>query len=96
MQDAGEWLVRAEQSYSSILHPLPQLQGTPFLFPRDKTAVKRGKLHFESESPSALPPHFLGKNIGVGCDSLLQGIFLIQGLNWNNGVACIADRFFTI
>ena len=29
-----------------------------------------------------LPPwHFLGKNTGVGCHFLLQGIFLTQGLN---------------
>jgi len=26
-------------------------------------------------------PVFSGKNTGVGCHSLLQGIFLIQGLN---------------
>ena len=35
---------------------------------------------------------FPGKNTGVDCHSLLQGIFLIQGLNPD----CIAGRFFTI
>ena len=29
------------------------------------------------------PWDFLGKNTGVGCHSLLQGIFLIQGSNWS-------------
>ena len=36
------------------------------------------------------PWDFLGKNAGVGCHFLLQGIFLTQGLNW---VSCIAGRF---
>ena len=35
----------------------------------------------------------LGKNIGVGCHSLLQGIFLTLG---SNQVSCIAGRFFTV
>ena len=35
------------------------------------------------------PWDFPGKNTGVGCHSLLQGIFLTQ-------VSCIAGRFFTI
>ena len=34
-----------------------------------------------------------GKNTGVGCHSLLQGIFPTQGLNPGS---CIAGRFFTI
>ena len=34
-----------------------------------------------------------GKNIGVGCHALLQGIFPTQGLNQ---VSHIAGRFFTI
>ena len=33
-----------------------------------------------------------GKTCGVGCHILLQGIFLIQGLNH---VCCFAGRFFT-
>ena len=34
-----------------------------------------------------------GKNTGVVCHSLLQGIFLTEG---SNPVSCIAGRFFTI
>ena len=45
-------------------------------------------------SPSGSSVHgvFLART-GVGCHSLLQGIFLIQG---SNLVSCIAGRFFTI
>ena len=45
------------------------------------------------------PPRFLcpwdspGKNTGVGCHSLLQGILPTQG---SNPVSCIAGRFFTV
>ena len=39
------------------------------------------------------PWDFPGKNIGVGCHSLLQGIFQTQG---SNLVSCIAGRFFTV
>ena len=34
-----------------------------------------------------------GKNTGVGCHTLLQGIFPTQG---SNQVSCIADGFFTL
>ena len=34
-----------------------------------------------------------GKNTGVGCHTLLQGIFLTQGQTW---VSCIAGRFLTV
>ena len=37
--------------------------------------------------------NFPGKNTGVGCHFLLQGIFPTQGLN---SVSCIAGGFFTI
>ena len=47
--------------------------------------LKPAKLHY--------PWKFLGKNTGVGCHYLLQGIFLTQGLNL---VSCTADRFFTV
>ena len=33
------------------------------------------------QTPPLLPWHFPGKNTGVGCHFLLQGIFLTQGLN---------------
>ena len=36
-----------------------------------------------------------GKNTGVGCHFLLQGIFLTQGLNLCLWVSCIAGGFFT-
>ena len=58
----------------------------------------------ESVSPSIMsdslqprrlcPWNSLGKNTGVGSHSLLQGLFLTQGLNCVN--LCIAGRFFTI
>ena len=44
-----------------------------------------GFLHCPWNSPD--------KNTGVGCHSLLQGMFLMQGLNL---VSSIAGRFFTI
>ena len=34
-----------------------------------------------SPAGSSAPWNFPGKNTGVGCHSLLQGIFLTQGLN---------------
>ena len=36
-----------------------------------------------------------GKNAGVGCQALLQGIFPTQGLNPSLLVPCIAGGFFT-
>ena len=44
-----------------------------------------------SHSLSSEPPG-KSKNVGVGSLSLIQGIFLTQGLN---RVSCIASRFFT-
>ena len=41
------------------------------------------------------PWDFPGKNIGVGCSFLLQGIFPTQELNLHLRVSCIAGRFFT-
>ena len=42
----------------------------------------------------ALPSwNFSGKNTGVGCRSLLQGIFLTPG--WNSSL-CITDKFFNV
>ena len=42
---------------------------------------------------SVCPWNSLGKNTGVGCHCLLQGIFLTQGLNW---VSSTTGRFFTV
>ena len=42
---------------------------------------------------SLCPWNSPGKNIGVGCHSLLQRIFPTQGLNW---VSCTEGRFFTV
>ena len=39
------------------------------------------------------PWNFLGKNTGMGCQSLFQGIFPTQGLNPG---LCISGRFFII
>ena len=38
---------------------------------------------------------FPGKNTGVGCYFLLQGIGLTQGSNFVSCISCIAGRFFT-
>ena len=43
--------------------------------------------------PGSFAQNSPGKKTGVGCQSLLQEIFLTQGLNW---VSCIAGRFFTV
>ena len=43
--------------------------------------------------PASLSWDFLGKNTGVGCHFLLQGIF--QPKDWTQ-VSCTAGRFFTI
>ena len=41
------------------------------------------------------PWDFPGKNTGVGCHFLLQGIFLTQGLNTGLlNVSCTAGKFF--
>ena len=49
-------------------------------------------------SPSAFSVHenSQGKNTGVGCHPLLQGIFLTQGLNQCLLHLLIAGKFFTI
>ena len=36
-----------------------------------------------------------GKNTGVGCHALLQGIFLTQGLNLHLLSTCLGGEFFT-
>ena len=41
------------------------------------------------------PGGSLGKNIGVSCHFLLQGIFLIQGSNPHLESSALAGRFFT-
>ena len=41
------------------------------------------------------PWDFPGKNTGVGCHFLLQGIFLTKGWTHTSSVSCIADVFFT-
>ena len=48
-------------------------------------------------SPPGLSVHgdSPGKNTGGGCHTLLQGIFLTQGLNCISCGPCIAGRFFT-
>ena len=62
------------------------------------------KKHYENKHCSIVsdswPPHGLyspwnspGKNTGVGCHFLLQGIFPTQG---SNLVSCIIGEFFTI
>ena len=42
------------------------------------------------------PSDSLGKNIGVGCHALLQGIFLTQGSNTCLMFPALADRFFPL
>ena len=45
--------------------------------------------------PVGCPWDFPGKNTGVGCHFLLQGVFLIQGSNPISHVSCIGCRFFS-
>ena len=43
-----------------------------------------------------LPMGFSGKNTGVGCHALLQGIFLTQELNWHPlHLLALVGGFFT-
>ena len=42
------------------------------------------------------PWGFSGKNTGVGCHVLLQGIFLTQGSHWSLMSPALAGGFFTI
>ena len=51
--------------------------------------------HVRSHARPLCPWGFLGKNTGVCCHFLLQGIFLTQGLNLCRWVSCIAGGFFT-
>ena len=45
---------------------------------------------------SSVHGHSPGKNSGVDCHALLQGIFPTQDLLGSNQVSCIAGRFFTV
>ena len=68
--------------------------------------VKKSESVSCSVKSNALRPHGLeparllcpwnspGKSTGVGCHSLLQGVFLTQASNL--GLSCIAGRFSTI
>ena len=41
------------------------------------------------------PWDFIGKNTGVGCHSVLQGIFLTQGSNMHLASPALVGGFFT-
>ena len=58
-------------------------------------SVMSDSLQTHGQQPTRLfcPQVFPGKNTGVGCHSLLQGIFQPRDRTW---VSCFADRFFTI
>ena len=81
----------------SLFPPHPVFIGTS----QEKSHLLKHLLsHVRLFGPSGLWPGSLlcpwnspGKNAGVGCHSLLQWIFLTQGLN---PIFCIASRFFTI
>ena len=61
----------------------------------DSCSVMSDSLQPHGLQPARLlhPWDFPGKNTGVGCHSLLQGIFLTQGLN---PVSCTRGGLFTI
>ena len=46
------------------------------------TSVVSSTLRPHGPQPAACPWDFPGKNTGMGCHPLLQGIVLTQGLNW--------------
>ena len=46
-------------------------------------------------SPGSCPRDSLGKNTGMGCHFLLQGLFLTQGLNASPSSPALAGAFFT-
>ena len=52
----------------------------------------------QGQQPTKLccPCRFPGKNTGVGCHSLLQGIFLTQGLTKSPASPAMAGEFFTV
>ena len=52
-------------------------------------------LMYHSPPGSSSPWDSLGKNTGVGCTALLQGIFFTQKSNPCLLHSCIAGRFFT-
>ena len=62
---------------------------------RDSHSVVSDSLRPQGLLPTRLlcPWNCPGKNIGVGCRSFLQGIFLTRDQTW---FSCIAGRFFTI
>ena len=69
--------------------------GQPFPSPGDlpNPGIKPMTPALQLDSFLAEPPG-KPKNTGVGSLFLLQGIFLIQELNHQTGVSCIAGGFF--
>ena len=71
-----------------------QLPGAPFSHLQSDDENACGPRGHRAQPASLLWPwDSPGKNTGLGCHALLQGIFLTQGLNLG---FCIVGRFFTI
>ena len=74
-----------EKSLFNFIHE----KNCPFSIPRQGGSVSWSCLilcnpmDYSPPRSSLCPWGFPGKNIGVGCQSLLQGIFLTQGSNWH-------------
>ena len=84
--DMTEWLTTHTHTQYSIMHVQQLLSSfhIGWVF---------SLLPYVGGSKWCCPWNFLGKNTGMGCQSLFQGIFPTQGLNPG---LCISGRFFII
>ena len=74
------WLLQASSSF--LLSPcLPWVQQTVCTVRYSKTIGVMNRISDQQPTRLLCPWDSPGKNIGVSCHSLLQGIFLTQGLN---------------
>ena len=87
--DCGHYFTKYTYTKTSSLTPLLLLFSCP---------VMSNSLQPHGLQPDRLlcPWNFPGRNTGLGCHFLLQGIFLTQGVNPHLlQVSCIAGKFFT-
>ena len=81
------WCATREAHYNySVLHCAVLSHSVMFDFLRP---------HGRNPPGSSVHGESLGKNIGVGCHSLLQGIFPTQGSTHDSCISHTAGRFFT-
>ena len=95
------WLISESSPHGSYIGSTTQpLKGHVFVFTAHESEIESCSLLPESWQPYGLQPanllcpwHSPGKNTGVGCRFLLQGIFPTQGLNW--GLLHCRQIFYT-